>query len=263
MVKFGFVIDLSRCVGCRTCVEACKVENNTPSGAFWMWVFRVEEGKYPNVRVRFLPRLCQHCNNPPCVKVCPVAARFQREDGFVLTDFNRCIGCRYCQVACPYGVNYFNWKRPSTQQYFDWKNGEGDDLYGKGRMRDYVGGAIPPYKNPDHDQSWGEEKRLVSGGSHYVGVMGKCTWCVHRVAKGLEPACAAACPMRVLNFGDLDDPQSKVSLMLAEKRSFRLLEELNTEPRTYYVGYPPFSEDARILDKSARPEINLPRAKTT
>jgi molybdopterin-containing oxidoreductase family iron-sulfur binding subunit len=220
MVKYAYVIDLSRCMGCRACVEACKVENNTPTGVFWMYVFKQEEGEYPNVKVNFTPRPCMHCENPPCVKVCPVGARHKREDGFVLTDMNRCIGCRFCQVACPYGVNYFNWKAPEDNQYFDWK-AEG-----------YVEDAVPPYKNPDLEKLYGQ--RLVAG-SHYKGVMTKCTWCVHRVENGMEPACVENCPVHALHFGDLDDPNSEVSELLKTKFTFRLLEELGTKPSVYYV----------------------------
>lgn len=113
MPRYGMVIDLDRCIGCRACAEACKVENNTPTANFWMYVFRFEEGAYPNTNVWFMPRPCQHCDNAPCVKVCPVGARFKRDDGIVSTDWDRCIGCRYCEVSCPYGVNYFNWKAPT------------------------------------------------------------------------------------------------------------------------------------------------------
>ncbi len=98
--RYGMVIDLDRCIGCRACEVACKVENNTAKGIFWMHVFRFEIEEYPNTRIAFLPRPCQHCDNPPCVKVCPVGARFKQENGLVLTDFDRCIGCRLCQVAC-------------------------------------------------------------------------------------------------------------------------------------------------------------------
>jgi len=102
MPKYAMAIDLERCMGCRACMEACKVENNTTEAAFWMYVFRFEEGEFPDVDVTFLPRPCMHCDNPPCVKVCPVGARHKQEDGLVLTDFERCIGCRYCEVACPF-----------------------------------------------------------------------------------------------------------------------------------------------------------------
>lgn len=229
-------IDLSRCMGCRACAEACKVENNTPQGSFWMWVFRYEEGTYPNTKIRYMPRPCQHCDNAPCTKVCPVGARFKRDDGAVVTDVDRCIGCRYCEVACPYGVNYFNWKKPSKNQYFDW---------GKEGL---------PYRNPDHEQKY--DGRLVSGGNHYVGVMGKCTFCVHRVNKGLKPACVANCPVNVFSFGDIDDPDSDVSKAIASKNHFRLQVELGTEPKVYYLGSP---LDPTILRKpldSTREEVN-------
>lgn len=235
MTKYVYTIDRNRCLGCRSCVAACKVENNTPEGAFWMHVFQEEEGEYPNVRVRFRARPCQHCNNAPCVKVCPVGARHKRDVGFVLTDFERCIGCRLCQTACPYGVNYFNWEHPDDKQYYDWKKGEGDDINGSGKMRDFIGSSTPPYENPDLDKKYGEDERLVAGGSHYKGVMGKCTWCVHRVEQGKKPACVENCPGYALNFGDIEDPESEVSKLLARRTHYHLLEDLGTKPSVYYL----------------------------
>jgi molybdopterin-containing oxidoreductase family iron-sulfur binding subunit len=242
MARYGMVIDLDRCIGCRACMEACKVENNTPTAIFWMYVFRFEEGEYPNTHVWFLPRPCQHCDNAPCVKVCPVGARFKRYDGLVLTDFERCIGCRYCEVACPYGVNYFNWKDPKKNYYLDWD------------------GAVPPYQNPDLQRRFSEERvggggrqRLVAGGGHFKGVIEKCTFCVHRLEKGLLPACVANCPTRALLFGDLDDPGSEVSQALKKKPHFRLLEDYGTEPRVFYVGgHPPAAQTRQIEAVKAR-----------
>jgi len=247
MVKYGFVIDLNRCMGCRACVEACKIENNTPEGIFWMHVFRFEEGRYPNVSESYLPRPCMHCDNPPCVNVCPTGARYKREDGLVLTDYDTCIGCRYCEVACPYGVNFFNWRPPRKNYYYDWAGDEGRDKYGSGSVRDGVGGAIPPYRNPDLDKPHGKERRMNAGGGNKLGVIEKCTWCVHRIEKGLEPACVANCPAFALLFGDLEDPNSKVSKALARRRPWRLMEELGTEPRVYYVGGRPPSHAARSI----------------
>jgi len=132
-------------------------------------------------------------------------------------------------------VNYFNWKAPADNQYFNWKSGEGDNTRGTGTMKDYTGGAIPPYKNPDFEKTYGEEQRLVAGGSHFQGVIGKCTWCVHRVEKGKKPACVEICPAFALHFGDLEDPKSDVSKLIAKKRAYRLLEELGTNPSVYYL----------------------------
>ncbi len=245
MPRYGMVVDLDRCTGCRACMEACKVENNTVEGNFFMYVFRFEEGEYPNTRISFMPRPCMHCDNAPCVKVCPVGARYKRADGLVATDFDRCIGCRYCEVACPYGVNYFNWKSPKKAQYLNWDD---QDLI-QITKRD-----CPGYKNPDLDRPYGKEQRRIAGGGHLKGVMEKCTFCVQRVEKGLMPACVATCPTFALRFGDLDDRNSDVSKLLREKARFRLLEEVGTQPRVFYTGaiHPPGAEVRQIEEIKGR-----------
>ncbi len=248
MARYAMVIDLGRCTGCRACVEACKIENNTPQANLWMYVFRFEEGEYPNTHVWFMPRPCMHCDNAPCVKVCPVGARYKRADGLVATDFDRCIGCRYCEVACPYGVNYFNWKKPEKNYYLDWMDREATEVLSR-----VTNGAIPPYKNPDLDKPYGPEQRRIAGGGHLKGVIEKCTFCVQRVEKGLQPACVAGCPVFALHFGDLDDPNSNVSQLLKTKPHFRLLEEAGTEPRVHYVGgHPPGTKARQIEEVKAR-----------
>ena len=221
-------------------MTACKVENNTGEGDFWMYVFRFEQGAFPHTAMSFLPRPCQHCDNAPCVKVCPVGARFKREDGIVLTDPDRCIGCRYCELACPYGVNYFNWGDPSDHQYMDWDDAD---------LAEVTDGANPPYANPDLDQLQGEEQRLTAGGGHHKGVVEKCTFCVHRVDQGLEPACVETCPVEALRFGDIDDQATPLSRFLRTHDHFSLLEETGTKPSVFYVGGDPPSSEAEEIDR--------------
>ncbi len=235
MARFAMVIDLDRCTGCRACMEACKVENNTPEAHFWMYAFRFEEGTYPDTRIWYMPRPCMHCDNAPCVKVCPVGARYKRSDGLVATDWDRCIGCRYCEVACPYGVNYFNWKEPSRSFYLSWNGGE-----------------IPPYRNPDLEEPQGDEQRFIAGGGRRKGVVEKCTFCPQRVEKGVLPACASSCPTNAILFGDLEDPDSTVSRALRERPHWRLLEGVGTQPRVFYLGGKPPGADTKQIDLPRR-----------
>ncbi len=243
MAKYAMVVDLERCQGCRACMEACKIENNTAESMFWMYVFRFEEGTYPDTRMSFLPRPCQHCDNAPCVKVCPTGARFKREDGIVLTDSDRCIGCRYCELACPYGVNYFNWQKPKDAYYSDAIDWSDPDI------QEVTLGAIPPYKNPALDTKWGSEQRRTAGGGHAKGVMEKCTFCVQRVEQGLQPACVDTCPVTALRFGDIEDPDTPISRFIRERETWHLLEETGTEPSVFYVGGKPPSHQYREVER--------------
>ncbi len=241
MTNYSMAVDLDRCQGCRACMEACKIENNTPQGVFWMYVFRTETGDYPDTKQSFLPRPCQHCNNAPCVKVCPVGARFRREDGLILTDPERCIGCRYCEVACPYGVNYYNWRTPENA-FGDYEVDAKD-----ADVAAVTGGLVPPYRNPDLDELQGDEQRLTAGSAHSVGVMEKCTFCVQRIDKGLDPACVNVCPVHAIHFGDADDLESPFSVYVREHSTFKLLDDLGTDPSVIYVGgQPPDSETHEI-----------------
>jgi molybdopterin-containing oxidoreductase family iron-sulfur binding subunit len=200
MPRYGMVIDLRRCVGCHTCTIACKVENSTGPDIFWAKVSDEEEGTYPLVRRRFLPRLCMHCQDPPCVEVCPTDASHQRKDGIVLIDYDKCVGCGYCIVACPYGARSRN-----------------------GEMRGYFGDQLIP------NEKLGYAK-------HQVGVTEKCTFCAHRVETGEAPACVQICIAKARIFGDLDDPQSEVRQLIQTRRGNRLLTEMGTEPSVYYLS---------------------------
>jgi len=221
-VRWGMVIDLERCTGCLACVDGCREENGLSDGVFWIYSLPFSDENREDVN--FLVRPCMHCSNAPCVKVCPVAARHVRDsDGLVLTDYDICIGCRYCEVSCPYGVNYFQWGEPSS--YGGTFSGERRDERGRSVLGD------PP-----------------------KGVMGKCTFCPQRVddpdSRGTA-ACALACPHDVIHIGDLNDPESAPMLYLAGRRqenpglsTFRLLDQLGTEPNIIYIGQEP-SERAR------------------
>jgi molybdopterin-containing oxidoreductase family iron-sulfur binding subunit len=146
-------------------------------------------------------------------------------------------------VACPYGVNYFNWKAPEKNSYLEWDDPD---------LIPITNGKLP-YANPDLKEEYGDEKRRIAGGGHIKGVMEKCTFCVHRLENGLNPACVDVCPTKVIVFGDLDDPNSNVSQAINGKAAFRLLEDVGTNPSVYYLGgQAPTSETRQIEEVRAR-----------
>jgi molybdopterin-containing oxidoreductase family iron-sulfur binding subunit len=179
-------------------------------------VIAVSRGEYPAVGIDLIPMPCMHCDNPPCATVCPAKATYSRKDGIVVQDFRRCIGCKYCMIACPYGVRNFNYKEQEEKEYHR------PDL--------------PP--NRADRGPWPFPLRLH-------GVVEICTFCFHRIDQGVRdgkkigvdvvPACAAACPTRAIHFGDLDDPGSQVSKLLATREAFRLREAMGTKPKVYYL----------------------------
>jgi len=201
-MHLGMVIDLKRCVGCQACTIACKSENGTPPEVLFTKVLEQVAGEYPIVKKKFIPVLCNHCEDAPCVRVCPTGATTKREDGIVLVDHKKCIGCRACYVACPYKNRIFL-KKGSL------KNG-------------YFGKQLTPYELAKYPK-WQE------------GVVLKCTFCVERVDQGLDPACVQTCPADARIFGDLSNPESKVSRLIRQRGGFQPLSEDNTEPSVYYL----------------------------
>ncbi|MBT3332306.1 MAG: 4Fe-4S dicluster domain-containing protein [Rhodospirillaceae bacterium] len=208
--RYGMVIDLNSCVGCQTCTIACKHANDTPPGVQWRRVIDVELGTFPNVERLFLVTGCQHCAEPSCVPVCPTGATKQRADGLVTMDYDLCIGCGYCAVACPYQARTIaheqNWYygEPTTQETY--------------------------VAQPDR-----------------IGVANKCTFCIEKVDDGLAagltpgvdpdatPACANSCIATAIHFGDFNDPNSNVSQMSADDRAFQMHEELGNDPQVKYL----------------------------
>ncbi len=211
MTRYVMTIDLRRCVGCQTCTAACKLANGTAPGIQWRKVLDVESGTFPNVRRTFVPVACMHCTNPPCEEVCPTTATRRRSDGVVDIDYSLCIGCANCVMACPYEARSII-HRPH-----------------------YAYGDAP----------------LASEAAQFdperVAVSMKCTFCKDRIDAGrargqtpgvdheATPACVNSCIAGAMQFGDIDDPESNVSRLLAETRHFRMHEELGTEPGVYYI----------------------------
>jgi Fe-S-cluster-containing dehydrogenase component len=222
--QWAMVIDLDRCTGCEACVIACRTENNIPvvgedqaargRSINWIRIERYFEGEYPDVRARFMPVLCQHCEEAPCEPVCPVYATYHTEEGLNAQVYNRCVGTRYCANNCPYTVRFFNfydaeWHAPL-------------------------------------DKAWNPEVSVRTR-----GVMEKCTFCIQRIRKGEDkardenrevrdgdviPACVQSCTTKAMTFGNIADPSSEVSHLSKSGRATRLFEDLGTKPRVIYLN---------------------------
>lgn len=178
-MRYGFLVDNQKCIGCHACSTACKSENSVPLGVQRTWVKTVETGKFPDTTRHFQVTRCNHCENPPCVAICPVSAMYQRQDGIVEFDSDRCIGCKACIHACPYDAIY-----------------------------------LDPESN----------------------TAAKCHFCAHRVEVGLEPACVIVCPEHAIVAGDMDDPDSEISRLLAKNAVSVRKPEQGTSPKLFYVG---------------------------
>ncbi|MFD1588879.1 4Fe-4S dicluster domain-containing protein [Halorientalis brevis] len=207
--RWGMVIDLQKCVGCDSCSVACKAENRTPPGVSYNVVMEEEHGEFPNVQRTNLPRPCMQCENPPCVQVCPVSATYKMENGVVNIDYDRCIGCRYCMISCPYGA-----------RYFDFGENYDDEVDGSGEVT-----------SPEYGVDRGERERKKSP----VGNVRKCNFCHHRLNRGEEPSCVETCVGDARNMGDLNDPDSEVAEMASSSRAMQLKEEEGTDPNVYYL----------------------------
>ena len=222
--KWGMNIDLDKCVGCQACVLACQAENNVAFNTkervengrnmSWIRVERYWEGEFPDVKARFIPIMCQQCDNAPCEPVCPVFATFHNSEGLNVQVYNRCVGTRYCANGCPYLVRYFNYWEPVWPEEF----------------RNHL--------NPD-----------VTVRTR--GIMEKCSFCIQRIRKGVRnskregrrvadgeitTACQDACPTEAIVFGDISDSETKVSQLRNNERYYILLAHLKTEPSVAYLA---------------------------
>ena len=217
--KFVMVIDLSRCKNLKKCQSACNHAHQVHPGQNWIKVLSMEDGDH--TAPYWQPTNCMHCDEPPCVKVCPVDATFKRQDGLVLIDSNRCIGCRFCMAACPYSTRVFNWEEPVPTNETDKK-----------------------LQNPVHhvnvadDQPYSCETSLPQK----KGTVGKCDFCPDMTRKGELPHCVSACPNGVYMFGDMNEDSVtngaetfRFSELIKDKAGYRLIEDLGTKPSVYYL----------------------------
>jgi len=214
-VQFAYALNLTRCIGCRKCVHACVRENNQSRSPEIQYIrvlempqgtMDLEKGdhnytpdKVPREDHFYMPVQCHQCENAPCTKACPVEATWKEPDGIVVVDYNWCIGCRYCEAACPYWARRFNFGKPE----------------------------IPK-------ETLNPKMAYLSNRPRHLGVMEKCTFCLQRTREGLMPACLEVCPMGARIFGNVLDPESTISMVLKEKRVFVLKEETGTIPRFFY-----------------------------
>lgn len=211
--RWAMTVNIKACLeveDCRECRDVCHRIHNVPDlGTIkeeikWIWTAPYEK-VFPEQEYKFIEGdfghtpvtiLCNHCDSPPCIKVCPTKATWRREDGVVMIDYHRCIGCRYCMAGCPYGARSFNWREP----------------------RPFISQINPDFPTRSR------------------GVVEKCNFCAERLVKGLLPACVEACPQKALTFGDLEDPDSEVRQILRTEHIIQRLPELGTKPNIYYIA---------------------------
>ena len=222
--KLVMVIDLSRCKNLKKCQEACNHMHHIHPGQNWIKVYSMQDAE--KTAPYWQPTTCMHCDEPPCVKVCPVDATFKRQDNIVLIDSDRCVGCRFCMAACPYSTRVFNWEEPTMPQEIKEKN--------------YSCETSVPQKK---------------------GTVGKCDFCPDMVRSGQLPHCISACPNGVFFFGDMNEDSVsngaetlRFTDLIKDKAGYRLMEDLGTKPNVYYL--PP-------VNRSFKYEDGLPKTETT
>ena len=222
--KFVMVIDLAKCDGCGKCTEACNKMHYLPKNKEWIEVLEMQDS--PKVAPYYMPKNCFHCDNPPCVKVCPVDATFKREDGIVGIDNDRCIGCRFCEAACPYSARLFNWTEPVQ---------------------------------PDISEETGPAPEKVFQSKK--GTVEKCDFCPHMARENKLPACVTGCPMNAIYFGDenedavtsQDGTTERFSQLIEDRAAYRFMEELGTQPRVYYLPPNNRSYDPKEIKMAKNP----------
>jgi molybdopterin-containing oxidoreductase family iron-sulfur binding subunit len=202
--KFVMVIDLARCQNARACIRGCQKGHNLSPDQEWLKVYLMKDN--PEGEPYWFPRQCFHCDNPPCVKVCPVGATYKRQDNVVLMENNRCIGCKFCVAACPYSVRIFNWDKPPESD-------------------------VP-------NEEYSPETSIPA----QVGTVSKCDFCPDRSREGKLPYCVSSCPMGAMYFGDKNEDAVsngtetvRFKQLIHERMGYRYLEELGTEPNVYYL----------------------------
>lgn len=223
-VRWGMVIDQSKCIGCHACTVACIAENTLPPGVVYRPVIDTEKGTYPHVARTFLPRPCMQCANPPCVPVCPVTATWKdTSNGVTVIDYDRCIGCRACLKACPYGARTSDF----GEEYTEGTPKSSTAIVGGQRAAD----AYECQTAAEYDRDWGQR----GGRRSPIGNARKCHFCLHRLQNGILPACVTSCIGRATIFGDMNNSESLVSILAASPRAFKLKEHLGTDPQVVYL----------------------------